>query len=108
MPLSGYFRAVDMQVFEFGRRVPFLNRFGRGGTVGEFRLHIQSDWRILRSGVSYVTYEDLYKPTTDAPLAPFDPDLGSRTLRDELLENFLAGSTVEELTVASGRVTKRG
>jgi hypothetical protein len=105
LPLSGYRRAVDMQIFEFGRRVPFVDRFGHNGTIGEFRLHVQSDWRILRSGVAFVTYDDLYKPTTDAPSAPLDPDLGSKTLRDELLENFLAGFTVEELTVASTRVT---
>jgi hypothetical protein len=105
MPLSGYSRAIDMQIFEFGRRVPFVNRFGHNQTVGEIRLHVQSSWRILRFGVAYVTYDDLFKPTTDAPAAPFDPDLGSKTLRDELLEKFLAGSTVEELTVASARVT---
>jgi hypothetical protein len=55
LPLSGYRRAVDMQIFEFGRRVPFVDRFGHNGTIGEFRLHVQSD--------------DLYKPTTDAPSA---------------------------------------
>jgi hypothetical protein len=32
LPLSGYRRAVDMQIFEFGRRVPFVDRFGHNGT----------------------------------------------------------------------------
>ena len=88
--------------------MPFVNRFGRNGTVGEFRLHIQSSWSILRSGVTYVTYDDLFKPTTDMPEAPFDPDLGSKTLRDELLEKLIADSTVEDRTVASATVTPEG
>jgi hypothetical protein len=107
-PIWGPRRAVDMQIFDFGEGVPIVDRHGHDRTIGEFRLHIQSDWRFVRKGVAFVTYEDLWLPTTDAPDAPFDPDLGSRTLRDELLERFISDSSGRERTVEQATVTKAG
>jgi hypothetical protein len=101
-------RAVDMQIFDLGERVPIVNRGGHNYMIGEYRLHIQSDWRFVRAGVAFVTYDDIRLPTTDAPDAAFDPDLGSRTLRDELLERFISNSSDRERTVEQATVTKAG
>src|SRR6476661_1681325 len=97
-------RAVDMQLFDFGDRVPIVNRHGRDRMIGEYRLHIQSDWRFMRKGVAFVSYDDLWLPTTEAPDAPFDPNLGSKTLRDELLERFMSDSSDRERTVEQATV----
>jgi hypothetical protein len=105
-PIWGPGRAVDMQIFQFGDRVPIVNRHGRDRMIGEYRLHIQSRWRFVLAGVAFVTYEDIRLPTTDAPDAPFDEDLGSRTLRDELLERFVSESSDSERTVEQATVTE--
>jgi hypothetical protein len=67
-PIWGPRRAVDMQIFDFGEGVPIVDRNGRDRMIGEYRLHIQSDWRFVRKGVAFVTYEDLWLPTTDASM----------------------------------------
>ena len=107
-PISGLRRAVDMQIFDFGDRVPIVDHRGRNRTIGEYRLHVQSPWRFLRAGVPFVTYHDLWQPTTEAPDAPFDPNLGSETLRDELLERFVAESTADERTVENVSMSGAG
>jgi hypothetical protein len=78
--LPGAGRAVDMQLFGFGRQLPSVDWRGRHRTIGEYRLHVQSHWRIRRDGISFVTYDDIRQPTTDDASAPFDPDLGSRNV----------------------------
>ena len=83
-PIWGPRRAVDMQIFDFGEGVPIVDRNGRDRMIGEYRLHIQSDWRFVRKGVAFVTYEDLWLPTTDAPDAPFDPEGGALYIRETL------------------------
>jgi hypothetical protein len=107
-PIWGPRRAVDMQIFDFGEGVPIVDRHGHDRTRGEYGLHIQSRWRFLRAGVAFVTYDDIRLPTTDAPDAPFDPDLGSRTLRDELLDRFVSESSDSERTVEQATVTEAG
>jgi hypothetical protein len=107
-PIWGRGRAVDMELFFFGERVPIVDRHGRDRMIGEYRLHVQSRWRFVRAGVAFITYEDIRLPTTDAPDAPFDPDLGSRTLRDELLERFMSDSSDRERTVEQATVTEAG
>jgi hypothetical protein len=108
MPLSNARRAVDMQIFDFGGRVHVVNRRGEDRTIGELRLHIQSEWRMIRDGVTFVTYHDILKPPADAPASPFDPDTAIRTPRDELLERFIEQSTADELTVTAATVTGAG
>lgn len=107
-PMFGARRAVDMQIFDFGMGTPIIDRSGQHRAIGEYRLHIQSWWRLHDAGVPLVTYDDIFKATTRDPDAPFDPDLGSRTLRDELLGQFVVNSTVDQRTVEEATVTEGG
>ena len=107
-PMFGARRAADMQIFDFGIETPIVDRHGQHRAIGEYRLHIQSWWRLIDAGVPLVTYDDIFKPTMQDPDAPFDPDLGSRTLRDELLGRHLANTAVDERTVEEATVTEGG
>jgi hypothetical protein len=97
-----------MQIFDFGKPVAVLDRNGNLGVTSEYRLHVQGGWRFLDAGVPFVTYDDIRKPTTEEPGAPFDPDLGSRTLRDELLEKMIRESTPNDLSLRDAAVTEGG
>lgn len=106
-PLSGTFRAVDMEMFEFGEQVPFVDRFGRDRTTGEFRLHVQSVWRIVRDGRIVVGYEDMPFPPTGVPADGFDANEAVRNRRDELMDAFLA-STLAARTVVAADASELG
>ena len=51
-------RAVDMEMFAFGRRLPRHRGDGSQYEVGECALHVQCGWRIWHEGVTYVGSRD--------------------------------------------------
>ena len=54
---------------------------------------------------SVVAYEDIRRPTTDAPDTPFDPSR-FQDARDELLDRFVAETTADARTVEAATVTE--
>ena len=45
-PMWDSFRALDLQMFEFGERMETINRNGRPQANGEFLLHVQCPWHL--------------------------------------------------------------
>lgn len=66
LPLTEAGRAADMRTFEFGT----LRPGDRGGSVGDFALHVQCPWRIERPDGIVTGRLDLREPVTDN--VPFD------------------------------------
>lgn len=87
-PMIGSSRAVDMEMFWFGRPVEYVDRRGGGGVIGEYRFHVQCSWRIRRSGRIVVGYSDMTDPPSDWPGARFDPNESQSNHRDELLDAY--------------------
>lgn len=107
-PLSGTFRAADMEMFGFGEQVAFVDRFGRDRTTGEYRLHVQSVWRIVRDGRIVVGYEDMPFAPAGVPADGFDANEARRNRRDELMDRFLAESTLDARTVVAVEASELG
>jgi hypothetical protein len=101
-PLSGTSRVLDMEMFEFGEQVPFTDRRGRARTIGEYRLHVQCSWRIVRAGTILMGYADLTEPPRGVAAEDFDPNTGAKTRRDELMARFL-----EDTSLAGRAVTRQ-
>lgn len=92
LALRGAARAADMQMFEFGPLVSDVA--ARSGTdIGAIGLHVQCPWRIRLDGQILVASGDLEIPTSSTPLDSdaFDPNEIGTTLRDERIDEFLAG-----------------
>lgn len=87
LPLSYAGRAADMLTLGFGEQKPREFR-GRVSTVGEFAIHIQCPWRIVRDDSMLVGYHDMRYPPTGVSDDGFDPN-EERTKRDELVELFM-------------------
>jgi hypothetical protein len=55
-------RAADLASFQFGRRIPRNDFFGKPTQIGEYALHVQCAWRIVRGDRVLVGSRDLYYP----------------------------------------------
>ena len=71
-PLWRCTRAADMACFQFGARHKSKTFDGRDCEVGDYALHIQCSWRIIRGDEILVGKEDLYEPDAAASDAVFD------------------------------------
>lgn len=107
-PLSGRFRAADMEMFEFGEQVPFIDRQGRARTIGEYRLHVQCSWRIVRAGTILVGYADMTEPPSGVAAVDFDPNTGGKNRRDELVALFLEDTSLDGRVVTRQETTPYG
>ena len=111
LPLWSSGRAADMQWFAIGEcrtvitsRGPLTERFGRTKVVGEFSLHVQCPWRIVRDDTVVVGMRDLYFPADETAEAPDDFDWdGVITRRDRriaaLFENETRSFAVQRVDV---------
>jgi len=61
-PLWTCRRAADMATFQFGERKKVADFYGRPSEVGEYALHVQCAWRIVRAEEVVVGSRDLYYP----------------------------------------------
>jgi hypothetical protein len=86
-----------MEMFEFGAQVPFTNRHGIADAAGEYALHVQCPWRIVRNGKVVVGYDDLHEDAPDPSPDGADAD-SDRNLRDVLLAGFLADGNKHVVT----------
>ena len=96
-------RAADMATFQFGERSVAQDFYGRPTEVGEFALHIQCPWRIVKRDRFVVGSNDLYYPAehshNDDRPSPSDFDWDREpNLRDKLLRT-LFGPGEPQLTV---------
>lgn len=98
LPLSITRRAADMRIFHFGDV-----REEKGGTVGQFALHVQCAWRIEGPAGIVTGRADLYEPTDE--MAPFDKNWDYETspnLQDTIIdvwrESFSSPPLVERVS----------
>jgi hypothetical protein len=95
-PLWTCRRAADMATFQFGRRIQVRAHDGRSKEVGEYALHVQCDWRVVKRNAILVGSRDLYYPAGyvgggDIPVQ-FNWDRDANR-RDELLRALFADET---------------
>lgn len=107
-PLVSCSRAVDMEMFLFGRPVKAIGRGGRAYLDFEYRLHVQSAWRIAGNGRIVVGYTDQADPPSGVSASGFDPNEADLTRRDELLRGFLDGRSDDPRRVVSCTTSELG
>ncbi len=71
-PLWRCTRAADMACFQFGNRHMRKTLHGDDREVGDYALHVQCSWRIIRGDEILVGKEDLYEPDPTTSNAVFD------------------------------------
>jgi hypothetical protein len=100
-------RASDLQWFSFGEQRTITTMKGTTSQVGEFALHVQCPWRIVRADVLVVGSRDLYAPADEEAPVPdeFKYD-GVVTRRDKRMAELFADDTV--LTVRAIDVGEAG
>ena len=69
-PLWRCTRAAEMACFQFGARHLRRDFFDKDCEVGDYALHVQCSWRIIRSDEILVGKEDLYQPQDQATSDP--------------------------------------
>lgn len=99
LPVARHLRALDMATFQFGASTEWVDDRNRPHVRHEYGLHIQCPWRIATKGVLLVGYSDMAAPPSGMPVEDFDPNEGSRTRRDELLDEFVDGPPVNPAVV---------
>jgi hypothetical protein len=91
-------RAADMATFQFGQRKQVHDYYGRSSEVGEYALHVQCAWRILRGATVTIGSRDLYYPAryTDSESIPEDFDWDrDPNRRDSLFHALFEGDKRE-------------
>jgi len=74
-PISGCWRAANMQIFEFGPTKKYLNRKGEEVDGSALRLHVQCRWRIVDGSRILFARDDLQRPADEeVPIDEFDWD----------------------------------
>ncbi len=85
-------RSGNMECLKFGHKIDSKNQ-----DIGEFGLHIQSDWRIINEKNILVGSNDLFEPSSENESEmEFDYEKGN--LRDEKLRSLINSN---ELVVSS-------
>jgi len=91
LPMWGSGRAVDMEMFAFGKRVPRRGRDGREYEAGEYALHLQCSWRLWKDGRTLVGSAD-----------EFDGMSSDEGRRDRLLREVFKGEPLIVRAVHTG------
>ena len=85
LPMQSFFRAVDMLVIGFGDIIEVTNWRGQIEKVAQYRIHIQSPWRLLLDETVLIASSDIYEPNTETEWSEnFDWDVFGANLFDEL------------------------
>jgi hypothetical protein len=99
-------RAADMATFQFGKRIKERDYYGRPSEIGEYAMHVQCAWRIVKGDAVIVGSRDLHHPASaaDDDTIPegFDWDR-EHNRRDKLIESFFDGRsfTVRHVTLGA-------
>ena len=89
-PMWACRRAADLAAFHFGRQNKTFDLKGANTEVGDYALHVQCPWRIVRDDRVIVGSGDLYYSadiSNEQDSAEFDWDRNSNR-RDELIRLF--------------------
>jgi hypothetical protein len=85
-------RAADLAAFQFGDRRASTTWNGEPREVGEYALHVQCSWRIVRHEKVIVAHRDLYYPAIYDETQPFPSnfnwDIQGANRRDRLIQEF--------------------
>jgi len=81
-------RSSDMECLKFGYKVNDKNQ-----NIGEFGLHIQTNWRIIDKENILVGSNDLYEPNSENQ-SELDFDYEDGNLRDERLKKIIASKNL--------------
>src|SRR6266571_2122201 len=74
-PMSDCWRAINMQIFEFGQQRPTVNRKGQDIEVADLKLHVQCRWRLVDGATIVFGRDDLDYPADESiSLDDFDWD----------------------------------
>jgi hypothetical protein len=93
-PLWRCTRAADMACFQFGARHQCKSARGEDSEVGDYALHIQCSWRIIRGDEILVGREDLFQPGDPAaPNADSYFDWQKSNLQDARLKKLFINDT---------------
>ena len=76
-------RSADMECLKFGFKTNNKNQ-----NIGEFGLHIQTDWRIISGKGILIGSNDLFEPNSENKYE-MDFDYEKGNLRDEKLRNLI-------------------
>ncbi|HEY3334176.1 MAG TPA: hypothetical protein VGK16_02975 [Candidatus Limnocylindrales bacterium] len=98
-----------MGTFGFGALAPSTDP-GPPGVVAAYRLHVQEIWRITLEGEILVGYADYFFPPRGSGVAR--PDFvardAPRTMRDDLLDDWLSHDSGGPHVVTAVRGTRAG
>ena len=81
--LSQTTRSADMECLKFGFKANNKNE-----NIGEFGLHIQTDWRIINGKGILIGSNDLFEPNSENK-SEMDFNYEKGNLRDEKLRNLI-------------------
>ncbi len=91
LELSGTARAANMEGLKFGsyRKMTKIGKVD----VGEFSLHVQCEWRIIRANKMLIASNDLYEPKKGEKFSEnFDYEKGN--LRDTEFRGLIANNNL--------------
>ncbi|MGH9198697.1 MAG: hypothetical protein ACRD1T_23580, partial [Acidimicrobiia bacterium] len=89
-PLWGSGRAVDMEMFALGQKQTAIDRNGAEISRGEYALHVQCAWHIVRRDRLVVASGDVFRPFDEDADGPgdFDWEVPGSNRRDVLLQQL--------------------
>jgi hypothetical protein len=89
-PFVSSYRALDLDMFFFGKRHTTITNKGNPRELGEFVFHVQCAWRITDSTKIIVASRDRWYPNGDSMIVPKDFDWNEHgNRRDKRMEEFL-------------------
>jgi hypothetical protein len=90
---------MNMEMFDIGNRISGVNRKNEAVEMGEYRLHVQAPWRIVKANRIAVGSIDARWPITDAD-SEFDPDR-DRSLCEHKMRSLLDEHRSQPLVIKS-------
>jgi hypothetical protein len=102
-PMWGSARAVDMEMFAFGRQIEATDFRGRMTERAELALHVQCPWHLVQRGSLITGSGDLFAPASGDRDHDFDWQPVGSNRRDVILEAFFreSGLLVERIGILS-------
>jgi hypothetical protein len=94
-----------MAAFQFGQRIQVKDYYDRPSEIGEYALHIQCAWRIVKLNTVIVGNRDLYYPAAaaDDDSVPEGFDWArDQNRRDRLLESLFSARSLTVRDVQVG------
>jgi hypothetical protein len=109
LPLWIAGRVADLEWFHFGQPHTVVDRKGKPKEVGDYALHIQCGWRVVKDDCIIVGSRDLYYPPNGLIDVPedFDWDVQNGNWRDVRMKAFLQEYAGAPLIVSSVIVSGR-